>query len=275
MLFRSHAIHNSIVLDFNGKESIYPPIPRNYYHALINEKGDTIHYKEPNVWILGSELDLGISNDTYNNRTKGGFGIKSFLKMASKNMIKNRDQISMKDIKTILYGIFQEGHYFINKKCGLKAYTSVFNNIDLESIGKFLNMSPIRVKAEHDDYLRLKDVDAVHDYVFVRRLIEEHIDDVLPENVAKAVKGFKDYFDESRFGKLLGISDFSELMNEKIARIQFLFNKNNFNYILPNLFHNGEFIAEPRSDENLEKAVERSKRDLERYHERSLRTISS
>ena len=260
-------INHSLIIDLNGKETINPPIPRNYYHRLITGQGNTVHFKEPNVWIIGSEFNLGVSDTTYKNAQKGGFGIKTFLNMAGKNMIKNPHKLTIWDLISLAGAGAKESIHFVLKRGLKKTYIPKYYQTDLESIAKFLNMSPIRIKAEHDDYLRLKDVDGMHDYVFIRHLLEGHIDDVLPENIAENVKGFADYLKSTGITKeIMMIDNFPFWINKKIKRIQKILGDS---YKLEEVFDdNGEFIAQPGKDEGLEKAVERSKRDLEKYYKR-------
>ncbi|MBR9692176.1 hypothetical protein GOV06_05325 [Candidatus Woesearchaeota archaeon] len=263
------SIDHSLIMDFNGLEIINPPIPRNYYHRLITRKGEVVHFKEPNVWTLGSEFNLGLSDETYNNRLKGGFGVKAFLGMIGKNMLKNPHKISFMDIWTIFGGVSKETSHYCLKKLGID-YIPKYYEEDLESLTKFLNMSPVRVKTEHDDYLRLKDVDAMHDYVFVRRLVERYLADVFPEHVAHSIVDFAEYLKGSGIrDEVSTLAEFPDRINDKVDRVQFRLKKKRFDYKLERPFNNnGEFIAEPNADESLEKAVERSVRDLERYSER-------
>ena len=95
------AVNNSLVLHFNGKESIDPPVPRNYYHRLISN-GKTIHFKEPNVWNFVSDFNLGLGDETYANAQNGGFGAMAFMKMTGRNMSKYHGQVEFSDVVTLL-----------------------------------------------------------------------------------------------------------------------------------------------------------------------------
>ncbi|MFC1741909.1 hypothetical protein ACFL3V_05215 [Nanoarchaeota archaeon] len=261
-------IDHSLVMDLNGRESIDPPIPRNFYHILKTDDGKEIEFKEPNIWILGAEFNLNHANSTYANAQKGGFGVGAFIRMCNGNMWRNPTEVTGNNINFLARTASSEAGHWISKKFGGSPKQPVIDQQDLESAAKFLCMSPVRVKAEHDDYLRLKDVDALHDYVFVRRLMEQHIDDVMPSHIAQSIKGFADYIHSSDvIYNIPTINEHADRMNEKVDRIQAILDKKKRNVTLEKAFDsNGHFIAQTREDEPLEAAVQRSMRDLERFY---------
>jgi hypothetical protein len=268
VIYDPDTIHNSIVIDFNGKETIHPPFPRNYYHIVIDEDGRRIHIKEPNVWVLGTELDFGLNADvTYENREKGRFGIGAVLKMVGSNMLKNPDLVRIRDIYSMLSFSIEELVSRLQGRSGLKRRVPSIFLKDLESLGEFINMSPVRFKAEHTDYLRLKDIDAAHDYVFYRLLLRDHIDDIFPSVIAQMIKEFDAYLvTKDITGDIVVVSEFPERMNDLVCRLQRRLCKSKIDYELEQMFDSdGEFTAKPSDGEDLEAAVEISKRDKERF----------
>jgi hypothetical protein len=259
-------INHSLVLDLNGKETINPPFPRNYYHRLRTSDKGLIHFKEPNVWIIGSEFGSGHVDTTYSNAQKGGFGFKVFLKMAARNMLRNPGLVSGGNLSFILSASLKGCMSFFSRKVLKKSYVPVYDPQDIESIAKFLNMSPVKVKAEHDDYLRIKDVDGLHDYIFIRRLLENHCQDIFPSKISESIQGFASYLNNDRVSRINIIREFPEVMMEKIERIEHEVQRRGLDYKIKKPFdNNGMFIAKEEENESLEGAVIKSREYLQRH----------
>jgi hypothetical protein len=260
-------INNSVVVDFNGLETIKPPVPRNYYNALITDQGK-IHFKEPNIWLLGAEIGLDNSDELYKRRMKGEFGFLSLMMFTGKNMARYWDRITFNN----LYGLLNLSYQWVKNKVEQKISANppvpYFYQTDLEGLCKFVFMSPIRIKADHTDWLRLKDVDAVHDYVLIRSLLENHIDDVLPENVSSRVKGFSKFMAERKVSASIPIlRDFPEFINDKVSRVEKIIRERYHSSVSIDLpfSSSGELKQIFGDGEDLKTVVERTRKDLEAY----------
>lgn len=257
------AINNSIVIDFNAQERINPAFPRNYYH-ILDLDGERVHIKEPNVWILGAELDPSVASASYADREKGGFGLKTFAKLVGMNMLKHPYLVDVRDMWILGTVGFQEGSaWLLSKLFGgpPKKFKIVVSRDGGEHLGSFVNMSPIKIKAEHDDWRRLKDVDAIHDYVFIRRVME-HYNVVFPEKIARNIGGFREYLDRIGNVGVKTIDNFEDRISERIRKINALLFVRNISHILDDMFDkNGEFVAYPAPAENVIATIERSEID--------------
>jgi hypothetical protein len=261
---------NSLIADLNSKEMIDPPCDRNWYHLFIPGHGGRVHIKEPNVWVFGEEFNLGLSDKGYSHAQKGGFGIWAFLKMAGINMMKNPHKVTIRDLCVIGECLAQESLWWLTDKTRIPTFTPRYYQEDIESLGKFLNMSPIRVKAEHDDYLRLKDVDAMHDLGFIIKLLQGGLENIFPENMCNSIKGFDNHLGNSDIiEKIVSISDIHKMLNFKTERIQYILDKKGFEYEVERLYDDdGNFIGNLRPEDDLEKAIEKSQKYLKVYNER-------
>jgi hypothetical protein len=142
----------------------------------------------------------------------------------------------------------------------------MYRQSELESVARYLDMSPVRVKAEHKDWMRLKDVDAAHDFVFIRRILEKYIGGLFPSNIADSIKGFEEHlWDSPAVKNIPTIYDIAERINAKIERVQKIIKDKGYDYKLERIFHeSGLLSAEPNEDEDLEMAVADSQRYLEK-----------
>jgi len=255
-----------MVADLNGLETIRPPVPRNYYHALQDGNG-VVHVKEPNVWLLGPEIKADDSEGLYNRRMKGDFGILHILGLTSKNMLKHWDWVTINNLYTLNNAMFMEARCALSKKFSKRQIIPSYPAAELESLCKFVYLSPIRIKSEHTDWLRLKDVDALHDYVFVRALLETNIDNVLPSNLVKRIEGFADYIKQNRTADTIPIlRDFTTFLNEKAARVESDRKLRRLHVNIPKPFANGDLRYIFGPGESIEQVLERTKADLEAFH---------
>lgn len=211
--------HNAIVMDLNGMETIKPEVPRNTYHVFITADGKKVHVKEANCMLIGAECSSEAHDAVYSSRTKGGFGAKAFLAMAGSNILHNPETLRFKDVGLLAKYSMSELSALVARRFGINA-SVVYHEQGLQQLGRFVYMTPIRIKATHTDILKLKDVDALHDYVLLRALLEHHIDEVLPANIASKVKGFNDFL----VGKPLKrrvpiIEDLPVFLNDKVRRV--------------------------------------------------------
>ncbi|MBI5390093.1 hypothetical protein HZB02_01255 [Candidatus Woesearchaeota archaeon] len=168
MLDDEDAAHHIAVVDVNARERIFTGagelFPRNYYWDLITSNGDgevTYSIKEPNpIGFSGSiafDRFFRTIDHMYAHRQGGDFGIDALIQHITRNMVQHPVQalrsISSGGARQLndLYAWWKQG-----KRLTLHAE-------QLEQLGYFLQMAPIRIKAEHQDPFRLKDVDAWHD----------------------------------------------------------------------------------------------------------------
>jgi hypothetical protein len=256
--------HYGLVLNLNAEELIKAPVDRNYYQVFITADGRRLHIKEPNIWGVGGGFSLANADLTYDNAQKGGFGAFTLLKMIFGNVVKDWRRLEFKDAgNLVLYGMQGIATAFYNK---MKIdRPPVFRQESIEKLGSFIDDCPIRVKADHDDWLRLKDVDAWHDFVFFWHLFDKHIDAVFPESIVEDVRGFDEHLGKKKPSHLEKLyQEFPIRMADKLSRINALIPGGDVAELV-NVYDGHRLLAQPRADENIALAVERCISDKTGY----------
>ena len=190
--------------------------------------------------------------------------------MGPRNMLGNPRALSKRDVHTLVRAAYHQGRLML-RKFGVKSEPAVYTEKDLESLAKFIYMAPMRVKVEHRDWLRLKDVDALHDYVLIRAMLEQHLNEVLPKHIAGSLDAFAGFLSQNNFkDRVPIIRHFPDYMNERVARIiRLVEHKTGETPSITLPFDSrGELRHVFGWGEDLEQVVERAKQDLGRYYEK-------
>ncbi|MFQ5475112.1 MAG: hypothetical protein ACE5DM_04715 [Candidatus Nanoarchaeia archaeon] len=167
------------ILNCNGRKKMFPSrefIPRNYYHVLTTSAGEDIEIKEPNLWQFSKEaLEhlIEIANTFYAHRQGGGIGPVPVAKTIGKEML--TDLAWLRLPLCVIEDMGYNAAVYLGNQAGLGAQIR-FHEKTAEYLGSKLFGGPMRMKADHYDPWRMKDIDARHDLNFYRLLFETAMD---------------------------------------------------------------------------------------------------
>ena len=205
----SDTLDDDAVWDFNARENVFPHeefFSRNYYDHLI-ANGKKVSIKEPNM---------------YHFNRKGLVGAKKILKAAYEN--RKGGQIVYGFIGTVFKiafsepGLFLKVFNYINKREHNPHPVEVFERIMNRHL---MTQGKLRIKVEHTDPWRVRDIDGFSDLKFYQTIFSEAkrkgmLDDVYPygkelaavrEAIAPVAANYP------------ALADFDGYLKEKIDRI--------------------------------------------------------
>lgn len=171
MVTDKDALRYKCVVDFNSKEVIFgdkPELfPRNYYHKLQKTDGTVVSFKESNAYALSADLDFGFVNKLYSNRHAGSMGPGFVARNLVPRIIRDIFSDGGLERLALMMRPLVSNLPKLRKSAGRIVYVQT-----LESLGYPVFYTPIKVKAEHTDPFRMKDIDAWHDLWFYHHLVD-------------------------------------------------------------------------------------------------------
>lgn len=255
MLYDEDIRYNAVVADFNAKEKVFEDIPelfpRNYYWIMI-DNGNKYTIKEPAVFGFSKNMDLfHIANEVYDKRESGKFGAKNVFALVFKNILKHplatAERLTMPDLIDILKAFLQRV---------FKCKRTSFYSTTAEHFGYFLNMAPIKCKAEHRDPFRIKDIDAWHDLWYYALAIKKNngLEGIVP--YAQLLEGFDEVMQKIK-NDIGVLRNFPEYANQRAKALRM--------EKLP--FAKGELAVEPAKGENLEATIQALHKQMDIFRE--------
>lgn len=165
--------NNVAVIDFNSKQQMFKEeafIPRNYYQILtdgINEH----EIKEPNLWWFSNEAInnfISAGGEAYKNRQNGGMTLKQTLFMCGKRLLKDLPRMPW----PVVGDLISTSNIALKRIFGSNERLKGTYRL-AEHLGTYVFEGPVKVKTEHDDPWRMKDIDARHDLWYYNKLVRE------------------------------------------------------------------------------------------------------
>jgi len=241
------------VLNFNSRQTIFKGndfFSRNYYQVFMD--GNIAHeVKEPNIWGFTGEGIEGIRKFIdvfYSNRNGGGFSLPKVLMKGPGKYVRLMRELEKSERKEVNRCLFT----FVARKLGFD-YKDVARFSTVENMASVLFDGPVRVKADHDSWTMLRDIDAWHDLFFYQQVVETALHKYGKENFGQLTK-INPYAEQiwalqdvmTEVGQEMPIiGEFKTYANERAKALDFM----------QPYREDGKLMIGPTEAENLEAAV--------------------
>lgn len=172
-----------LLVHLNGKENIPQLFDRNYYDTIlrIDEDGEQpINFKEPNKYSVtnkGLDVAENVGMELYHNRRAGGLAVAA-ISLYAKYGLKHPEAWGTQ-LKVAGYFARKSNHPLAK---ALKLLANANGKpVTFEEANKFANSMintatsdyKVHIKSNHTDPFAVRDIDAVHDFVWYRAILEE------------------------------------------------------------------------------------------------------
>ncbi len=191
---------NAVVLNLNTSQALYHEgkqlFPRNMYRYFINEFSEKRNWKEPNIYLFSSTVKsfLDKINEAYKQRQGTNLNPFSFAMAFMNSLDWSALPVNLyviKDSLKIAYTCITNKFRKKKKRWGGSYKTA-------QSLITWLLNAHTRVKSTHFNWTLVKDQDALHDYQFNKKIVEE----------------VKEKYSDSEYGGMEKIHPFGKIIHE-------------------------------------------------------------
>ncbi|MBI4738666.1 hypothetical protein HY772_03755 [Candidatus Woesearchaeota archaeon] len=174
LLYHQRARDHVGVYTVNAKQYMFPDgdvfIPRNFYHVLVDDRGNKVDWKESNTPILTRDIPFlqEVATELYADRQGGSIGVRQFIPLLFR-------QKTLSDFLHLPLSVIAEGFLYalteILHRRGSKRKPCISHSA-FEQIASVVMGGPFAIEFG-DDVWRMKDIDAWHDLFFYQHMIHE------------------------------------------------------------------------------------------------------